>query len=162
MKMPRRKEALSVELKMKLVLMFFLMVVLAINIFWKAFSNKESSGIDETEMETLVEEKLIQNLDEFAVPMLEDDAELLNRQLEKFAEGTGKEISSAEIFYVLVNESDSEKVDFYVKIFPANDIVKLTFDYNDSSVDAESCLYTEEEIKNEIWKEEAPAIRDLQ
>lgn len=162
MKMPRRKETLSVELKIKLAIMFFLAVVLVINIFWKAFSNKESSGMVETEMETLPEEELIQNLAEFAVPVLEENAELLNRQLEKFAEGTGKEISSAEIFYVLVNESDAEKVDFYVKVFPANEIVKLTFDYNDGSVDAESCLYTEEEIKNEIWNGEAPAIRDVQ
>ena len=63
---------------------------------------------------------------------------------------------------MLVNESDSEKVDFYVKIFPTNDIVKLTFDYNDSSVSADFCPYTEEEIKNEIWNEAAPAIRDVQ
>ena len=162
MRMPRKKVPLGFELKMKIGIMFFLLAFFVASIFWKGFSSKENAGEIRTETEKTGDENLIWNLDEFAVPMLGGDAQLLNRQLGKFAEGTGKEISSAEIFYVLVNESDSEKVDFYVKIFPTNDIVKLTFDYNDSSVSADFCPYTEEEIKNEIWNEAAPAIRDVQ
>ena len=86
MRMPRKKVPLGFELKMKIGIMFFLLVFFVASIFWKGFSSKENAGEIRTETEKTGDENLIWNLDEFAVPMLGEDARLLNRQLGKFAE----------------------------------------------------------------------------
>ena len=164
MKMPRKKDRLSTEMKAKIVLMMVLCIILVGSIIWKATKPKENqyNPYIETESESLEENFLIFNLDEFATPLLENDAQLLEKRLKKYVEGMGKEISSAEIIYVAVADSEEDSMDFYLKLAPGNEIVKLTYVYKDSSVIASACEYTEEEIKNEIWNEGAPAIRDMQ
>ena len=165
MKMPKKRERLSTELKTKIVLMIILCIVLAGSIIWKAVKPRENqyNSYVESESESLEEGNfLISNLEEFAKPLLENDACLLSDRLKKYVDGTGKEISSSEIFYVAVADAEEESLDFYLKLFPGNEIVKLTYVYKDASVIASACEYTEEEIKNEIWNEGAPAIRDMQ
>lgn len=165
MKMLKKKEDISTNLKAKLVLMFILLLILFASIIWKAVSAKTSETFLETETEETKEtetEILISNLDEFATPLLEGDAILLEERLEMYVLGMGKEISGAEIFYVVVCQSENNAMDFYVKLFPDEQIVKLQFQHDNGEVVAEACEYTEEEIRNEIWNEGAPAIRDMQ
>lgn len=169
MKMPRKKESLSTELKVKLVLVVLLTLCLFVCIVWKVLERKENSedmygsAMSTENISGADTKNLITNLDEFAEPLLENDAALLEERMKKFAEGMGKEISSAEIFYVaLPEETESMCVDFYLKLSPDGEIMKLSYDYDSNSVVAETCLYTEEEVRAEIWNEGVPTIRDMQ
>jgi len=164
MRMPKRRENLSTKLTVKIGLVILLFLMFVADIIWKAYEISERETVLGTEEKNVVSEKenLILNLEEFATPLLEDDAFLLNERLEKYVEGMGRNVSSAEIFYVILSEKENDCFDFYVKLLPGDEIVKLTFDYKDSSVVAGACEYTEEEIRNEIWNGGAPPIRDLQ
>jgi len=104
MRMPKRRENLSTKLTVKIGLVILLFLMFVADIIWKAYEISERETVLGTEEKNVVSEKenLILNLEEFATPLLEDDAFLLNERLEKYVEGMGRNVSSAEIFYVIL------------------------------------------------------------
>lgn len=108
----------------------------------------------------------IRNLDEQAGIMLGTKTKLLEQALTDHCQEspfeTYGETAEGEIFYSLIrNEDEAMKLIFFCLMDDTDEIVELTYDYGTEKVSANKSSYTEEDIINEVWQGEAPAIRDI-
>lgn len=104
----------------------------------------------------------ISNLDEYAVPLLKEQAYELESALLKFFMEQNHERMNAEIFHAMIPEEDSKKVKFFLKLTESNELVELTFDRTSGTVNTNYCTYTEEEVLEEIWEGYEPECKDVE
>lgn len=119
----------------------------------------EDTGETESNFDTSV--KII-NLDEYATPLLEERASLLEVKLSEYVEDYDMEEKESSIIHVMIPEENIEQLYFFCKLSSDEEIVLLTFDRVSGAVTAVKCEYTEEEILNEVWEGISPSDRDIQ
>lgn len=121
-------------------------------------SGTEISMEDTTDFETCVK---ITNLDEFAVPLLDEKAMFLEAGLSEYAEERGLTPAESTIIHVMIPEENVSQLYFFCRL-SSEKIVLLVFDRQSETVRAVDCDYSEEEIVNEVWEGNAPSDRDFQ
>lgn len=102
----------------------------------------------------------ITNLEE-ALCVMDKNIVLLEERLNDWAAEKNVKGSSAEIFHVMVPQSDPQSIQFYLKLDDKKQsLVMLAYHPRENVVTASSCQYSEEEIIQEVWEDNGPDIRD--
>lgn len=104
----------------------------------------------------------ITNLDEYATPLLEEKASLLEVKLSEYAEVNHMELKESSIIHVMIPEENIHQLYFFCRLSAKDEIVLLIFDRETGAVTATKCEYSEEEILNEVWEGICPSDRDIQ
>lgn len=177
-RMKKNYELRGSKLKRKLILLGILLVIFVLDIIYVSFFQRQhatnavgnateiSTEKDETNNETDVPNfgtKIsIVNLEEHAVPMLGDKAIMLEESLQEYVNELDVYVDSAEVFYSTIMGDEQMKLCFFCRLKNTDVIVMLAYDYDTETVTATRSGFTEEEIVNEIWQGETPAIRDIE
>lgn len=167
----------------KIMLLIFLAVIFLVNLIVISREREEQRKTLEAyekQMETEASEESINeistednvpnfgtsntivNLDEYATPLLGNDAKLLENCLVEYFLKNGFEKTTTSIFHVMIPEANAEHLYFFCESVDGQQIVRLTFDCATRNVFAEECDYTKEEIIDEIWEGFYPDDRDIQ
>lgn len=125
-------------------------------------SSSETFSEEETDVTNFGTKIVISNLEEYAVPMLEEKAELLEYELYEYAERNFLEETTGNIFHVMIPEENDSLLFFFCKFSNSNEIVQLVYDTEKEFLIALKSYYTEEEIINEIWNGVCPTDRDME
>ncbi len=159
----------------KIAVMIFLLAVFAADLIYVSFYrdagtadnpvNTESSGEKDTGKKAPGDSKgndgiMISNLERYAGPLLGGEAGCLDTVLKDFCAEENKSDTGAEIFYVMIPEENENRLYFFVKLHPSEEIVRLIYDHETVAAACQYCEYTEEEIVNETWLGNGPFNRD--
>ncbi|MBO5259518.1 MAG: hypothetical protein J6B26_03925 [Agathobacter sp.] len=106
--------------------------------------------------------KIISNLEEYAAPILQGKETELEKGLCQFLIDQNRELTTAEIFYLMIPEENPESVKFFLKLSESGELIEMLFDRTSGTVDTSICEYTEEEIFAEVWEGEQPECRDIE
>ncbi len=119
------------------------------------FGTQEEEQSEKQEIE-------ITNLDEYATRIMGENTSLLNKRLTEWAEEYQLDVSTGNIIHVMVPKSDPQSINFYIRLSDERgSLVLLAYHPRENVVTASRCDYTEEEIINEVWENNAPAVRDV-
>lgn len=104
----------------------------------------------------------ITNLNEYATRIMGENTGLLNKRLTEWAEEYQLDVSTGNIIHVMVPKSDPQSINFYIRLSDERgSLVLLAYHPRENIVTASRCDYTEEEILNEVWENNGPAVRDV-
>lgn len=104
----------------------------------------------------------IRNLEEYATPVLQEQALALEYHLSLFLKEQSGAVTEAEIFHVMIPEDDPNLIKFFLRLQDSEERVEMTFDRISGAVNTNFCKYTEEEIVAEIWEGYEPECKDLE
>lgn len=155
--MKMKKQKIEKKILKKLIILICLLIFFLLDIIYvSSFRNKNIIAPEKSKTEA---EVCITNLEDYAVPSLGEDAGRLEQALKIYCRQNQPEASYAEIFYVTIPD-EKEQIIFFARLYPDEKIVELLFDFDTDKVLVSACEYTEEEIWNEAWMGNIPAIRD--
>lgn len=122
-------------------------------------SGTQMSGEDVPESGTL---NIISNLEEYAAPILQGKETELEKGLCQFLIDQNRELTTAEIFYLMIPEDNPDSVKFFLKLSGSGERIEMLFSRTSGTVDTNFCEYTEEEVFAEIWEGDQPECRDIE
>ena len=98
---------------------------------------------------------------EKALPIMDKNIGLLEERLNEWAAEMNLKASTAEIFHVMVPQSDPQSIQFYIRLDDKKQTkAMLAYHPRENVVTASSCQYSEAEILGEVWEDNGPDIRD--
>lgn len=168
----KTKKEYSKELRRKLNILIVLFIIFIINLiyvsFWK--DGKQVSDDLDTQMNTESEKTdeeiatTLKNMEVFVTPLLDENSVLVAECWKDFCNknSLANDSQDAELFYVTIPEENKDELWFFAKVNSENQIIKFVYERETCDVSAQFCEYTEEEVVNEVWQGNAPAIRDVQ
>lgn len=102
------------------------------------------------------------NLDEKAVPLLDEQSYRLEEELSKYVSRNKLEEKGGAIIHVMIPEQNDKQLFFFCKFSSSGEIVQVVFDREKDVFITLKSYYTEEEILSEIWNGACPSDRDMQ
>lgn len=153
----KKEKQISKKLKMKIALCIILILVFIADVIYVGYfrNSRDASGELETEKES---QKIVCDFDKFEKYFSEKEKENLYVALEKLSDISTNE--KVKIFYATVPQTDDTEYWFFASAESSEAPIFIVLNYKTYEVDVSWSLYTEEEILSEVWKGNAPDVRD--
>ena len=155
------------KLKWKIVLLVLLCIAFFTNLIVIAVQKhdvrkeRERSEVEDGNVPESGTQNLISNLEEYAVPVMGEQTNLLTDAFFSFLKKEHVKEQETEIIHVMIPEDEPEKVLFFFHLKENNSFLELAFDRKKEKVSVKECRYTKEEILAEVWEGIEPESKDF-